>query len=208
MTEDKMMPEERLLKIIENPMSAKSAGSVALNKPVDGAPRNILALAKRFNIGVDFFKRLGLRRINIIVAAVAVIVTLVWLIDFFTMNRALKVRESKIKPAADDSAKEVDSSKAAKMPTHEMIAAAKKRNIFTSSPTVPEAVMLQDSQAIADLKLVGIIWSDNPQAMIEDTKGQKTYLLSTGDKIGKFKVKQILRDKAIIAGDDWEKELR
>jgi len=36
----------------------------------------------------------------------------------------------------------------------------------------------------ASLKLVGISMSDNPDAMIEDTKLQKTYFVKMGSMVG------------------------
>lgn len=51
---------------------------------------------------------------------------------------------------------------------------------------------------VGDLKLVGISWGEEPQAMIEDKKTKKTYFLKTGDMINKLKIDTILKDRVIL----------
>jgi len=92
-----------------------------------------------------------------------------------------------------------------------LLAEAKKRNIFTLVPPKPQPVPGGQIQAVASVgnfKLVGIIWSDKPQAMIEDSKLDKTYLLSAGEDLGDYKIKQILPNKIIITKGDEQWELR
>ena len=88
----------------------------------------------------------------------------------------------------------------------------KKRNIFSFLPPKPPVDLINKnaeiSQLVANLKLVGILWSATPQAMIEDNKEKKTYLLATGEKIGELVIKSILRDKVIIAKGDQQWDLR
>lgn len=55
-----------------------------------------------------------------------------------------------------------------------------------SSPTPPFMEM------VSKLRLQGIISGSNPQAIIEDTKTEKVYFLSPGDRIGEIELKQIL----------------
>jgi type II secretory pathway component PulC len=76
-------------------------------------------------------------------------------------------------------------------------------------PPKQEVVQTQAlEQAVSNYKLVGIIWSDTPQAMIEDTKAGKTNLLNENEIMGDFKIKKIERDKVIITKDKMEWELR
>jgi len=207
MNEDKMMPEEKLLKIIENPIIAKTTANQQPANPVKRFPAGFIVAADYIQTALNNFKDLSLRKVNIATVSFAAIITIYCLFDIISMNRAIGAREAKIRPSADSYA-EVDMLKQAVIPTHELISSAKKRNIFTSSATPAEATFIQDSQSISDLKLVGIIWSESPQAMIEDTKGAKTYLLSAGEKIGNLRIKQIFKEKVVIASDEWERELR
>ena len=64
------------------------------------------------------------------------------------------------------------------------------------------------SKEISHLKLVGISWSNNPDAMVEDTKALKTFFIKRGDMIGKFRVEAIFKDKIILSFEGEEVELR
>jgi len=55
---------------------------------------------------------------------------------------------------------------------------------------------------------VGVIWSANPQAMVEDTQNHKTSLVSTGDYLGQLKVNKITRNSVVLEKDREEWELR
>ncbi len=48
------------------------------------------------------------------------------------------------------------------------------------------------------LKLVGISWSDDPDAMIEDTLAHKTLFVKKGDMISDVRVEDIFKDKVIL----------
>jgi hypothetical protein len=58
------------------------------------------------------------------------------------------------------------------------------------------------------LKLVGISWSDDPDAMIEDTKALRTFFIKRGQMIGDLKVQAIFKDKVILSYGTEEVELR
>jgi len=58
------------------------------------------------------------------------------------------------------------------------------------------------------LKLVGISWSNDPDAMIEDTKNLKTFFVKRGDMVGEAKVQAIFKDKVILSFDKEEFELK
>ena len=59
-----------------------------------------------------------------------------------------------------------------------------------------------------NLKLVGISWSSDPDAIIEDTKETKTFFVKTGQKIGDVKVQAIFKDKVILSYQGEETELK
>jgi hypothetical protein len=90
----------------------------------------------------------------------------------------------------------------------DVLTQARKHNIFTLLPSKDAAMQGPGIGGPAELKLVGVLWSDHPQAMIENTKEQKTYFVSTGDKIGVVTVKSILQNKVILTKDSEEWELR
>lgn len=61
---------------------------------------------------------------------------------------------------------------------------------------------------VKSFKLVGISWSNDPDAIIEDEKAKKTYFIKTGHKINEISVQAIYRDKVILHYRSQEVELR
>ncbi len=88
-----------------------------------------------------------------------------------------------------------------------------QRNIFSLPEIIEQAGAKNVESKVAlkslvdGLKVVGIIWSDAPQAIIEDSKDGKTHLLNRGSKIKDARVKDILKDRVILSYDSQEVEL-
>ncbi|MFA5356673.1 MAG: hypothetical protein WC301_04640 [Candidatus Omnitrophota bacterium] len=82
------------------------------------------------------------------------------------------------------------------------------RDIFKMGPKNPAVAKGEPSskaiEATKHLKLVGISWSDNPDAMIEDSKAVRTFFLKRGQMIGDVKIVAIFKDKVVLnyAGED------
>jgi len=79
----------------------------------------------------------------------------------------------------------------------------RRRNIFTpivlKEAEKPEVKKKRLQEMVKDLSLVGISWDKEPVVMIEDKKAKKTYFLRKGQKINKFKIEDILKDKVILS---------
>lgn len=58
------------------------------------------------------------------------------------------------------------------------------------------------------LKLVGISWSSDPDAMIEDTRALRTFFVKKGQMLGEVRVNDILRDRVVLSYEGDEVELR
>jgi hypothetical protein len=73
----------------------------------------------------------------------------------------------------------------------------------------PEAQPAQDAEAVQSLALVGISWSSNPDAIIEDKARQRTYFVKRGQEVGEgVKVEAIFKDHVVVTFEDREYELR
>jgi hypothetical protein len=78
-----------------------------------------------------------------------------------------------------------------------------KRDFFLNAGS-PSSVYRQEdgpnlSEELKNLKLVGIIWSQNPEVMIENTKDSRTYTLKKGESLNEgLKVKDISRNSATL----------
>lgn len=77
-----------------------------------------------------------------------------------------------------------------------------RRNIFqqAGAANVESVDTVVITDLVKDLTLVGIIWSSNPEAMIEDAVEKKTYLLKKGDRFlnDRFKVKDVTRSSVLL----------
>ncbi len=58
------------------------------------------------------------------------------------------------------------------------------------------------------LKLVGISWSKDPDAMIEDIRIPRTYFVKRGEMIGEVKVEAIFKNKVVLSYEGSEIELK
>jgi len=138
----------------------------------------------------------------------AVLVTLFLLYDYVSVSSDSSVR---LKKAFSRGTADVHSAAAAeKAPAFkDLLGSAGKHNIFSVEPAKAENLLsAETAQAVSTLKLVGILWSEKPQAMVEDTKNSKTYLLNDGDSVNELKVKKIYVDKVVLSKDGREWELR
>ena len=70
------------------------------------------------------------------------------------------------------------------------------KTVFGQSQGAPEDV--EPGDATAAIGLVGIIAGDNPQAIIEDKKAQKTYYLNKGQSFNGYVVEEISENKVIL----------
>lgn len=212
MAENNITPEEKLLRIIENSQVSKRKVALERGKGGRGRIKDITERLKRLHIDKEKFKHIDLAVFNKAMLIVCVAITLFLFFDFIRVRAHLDRRFEKILKEAlalDVRSEEVSFSSS---DINDTMALAGKRNIFSFIPVAP--VVMEDPNAlnvsdiVASLKVVGILWSDNPQVMIEDTRDQRTYFLNTGEQIGELKVKSIFKDKVIISKDDQVWELR
>ena len=80
-----------------------------------------------------------------------------------------------------------------------------EKTAFREKPIVQVTKL---EQMVKSFKLVGISWSKDPDAIIEDEKAKKTYFVKTGDKINKISIEAIYRDRVILHYLTEEVELR
>jgi hypothetical protein len=212
MEEKKITPEEQLLRIIEDPRTEKSKIPPPM-KATYGNIKNLAAFFKNLHIQKDFFKRINLQTANKMILVICGIFTIYWLFDFIKIGNMLnKKLEKVIVEAQAYEPQNVNTAPLPEINIADAIMDAKRRNIYTftllTSIAQQSPIEADIAAMINSLKLVGIIWGENPQAMIENTKEQKTYLLNKNDMVDQLTIKNILRDKVILIKDDKEWELR
>ncbi|MBI4323403.1 MAG: hypothetical protein HY596_03915 [Candidatus Omnitrophica bacterium] len=216
---DRLTPEEKLLQVIDNPAAAKPRGTLGrLGRRASAWSLGMGWVLDRLRGGrPGSGPVVTLRMVNRGLAIIGGVLALAWLADFFALRSEFLTRLEMVERTQLIAPTQT---KGASLPTLDfagVLERARARNIFTFLPPktetpAPAAPVVEDlSPYVAELKLVGIIWSDNPQAMIEQTKEEKTYLLGTGEKIGPLRIKKILREKVLLGpqtGEEEEWELR
>ena len=207
MEKDNTTPEEKLLKIIENPELSEKR-KVPGKEEISGKLNELISRYKNLHFDINALKNVEVRTINKIVAVICAVITLFVIYDVVHNNIIFgrKFQNITAEPAgtAAERAKAINIDVKVK----DVLSQARNRNIFTLLPPKPTTIERVDIGGPVELKLVGVLWSDNPQAMIENIKEQKTYFVGVGDKIGVVTVKAIMQNKVILSKDTEEWELR
>lgn len=213
MVDTPMTPEEKLLRIIESPPEAARGMRVPQRRGQDfnltlkllkaqyGEKIKALCNLKVFTAGIIFFAGLA---------------TFFLVVDFWLGRPRVSAIErleflAKKQGIGDLTMERLDFLAA-------YLQEIAQRNIF-SLPEAPLPAVAAGaptaSQPDAELKgltdqlkVVGIIWSEVPQAIIEDSKSGRTYLVNRGGKVNEARVKDILKDRVILSYDGQEIELR
>ena len=230
MENEKISPEERLFKVIQEEKNAPSEGEnfeKRNNKmslrgiqrfffnlrtkavAAQGSPRAI-AVALPIN-----FQEIDPKAIN--KALLVVLAVLMILVVYSAINKRSSVARianaiSSIKSQAIKRG-EIETLKPVSFYEEEV----KKRDIFQPMPRVQkEMVLPQKKQALeglkemaANLKLQGISWGNYPRVMIRNEKEDKMYFLRQEQMIGstRIEVKTIFKDKIVISYEGEEMEL-
>jgi hypothetical protein len=90
----------------------------------------------------------------------------------------------------------------------------RERDIFTmglkadAAKAGKPAPSAKDLEVVSNFKLVGISWSNDPDAMIEDSKALKTFFVKRGEMVGDAKVQAIFKDKVVLSYNGQEIELK
>lgn len=209
MPDGNLTPEEKLLRIIESPPG--KAGPMRPQRRQDFQLTWKLLKAK---YGAKVKEFVSPRAANALLVFFGALATLFLVIDFWLgIPRAASVDKiealAKAQAAWDLSIESLD-------PLAVYLQEITQRNIFSladapsekAAPTILQESPVKQPKIAESLKVVGIIWSEVPQVIIEDTKEQKTHLLSRGGTILGARVKEILKDGVILSYDSQEIELK
>ena len=201
---DKQTSDERLLKLIENAGEPKRKQPTAagINKSL---PNSVLARFNPLGLKTKLKNlRIDLAYLNKGLIALSILATLIFLYTLFSAPVIPKSDSAFFTPQGSSAILKLISSEEAQGSMRKNFSIQNiKRDFFLpcgikSSCNAQEAK--QDlSEKFKDLKLVGVIWSQDPEVIIESTKDSRTYSLKKGDTLnGQFKVKEISRSSAIL----------
>ncbi|MEK7850113.1 MAG: hypothetical protein AAB213_04805 [Candidatus Omnitrophota bacterium] len=217
-----LTPEKQLLKLIEEPHSRFSKNAVMRGK---GATFfSFGGLRGRFNFlkeTLASFLRswsgpIDTKKINAILTFISIVVGAYFIgtsVFLALKLSVLPVFSFKTESTAKSGAlKQVSQLKALTFYMEKV----RTRDIFKlgakepaqATPQQPGTTTAKQAEVLSKYKLVGISWSDNPDAMIEDSAVNKTYFLKRGQSLDGVKVQAIFKDKVVLSYQGVEAELR
>lgn len=191
---DNISPEEKLLRLIRG---QKKQGS--FTEKISTISVQDAKTVKNRLLNFSFQKNLFFLNINKIIFA-AFIISCLYLIYTFARPLFLsnninlpKVTEEKIPEEKIQAVQQIK-------PYEYYLEGLKNRQIFSSASgqESEKSVGTINADLIKDMSLIGIIAGENPQAIIQDKKAQKTYYVAKGQFIGEFKVEDIQDGKIIL----------
>jgi hypothetical protein len=185
----KLTPEEKLLHVIERPDTIEK-----------------LNLNKKKKIGRP---HISLREVNKALIALSGLFVLIFVIYFVKEDAAMQKRFEDLKISAKGEAFDT-SIKRDRIPLlSKYIEDTGKNNPFDVLPdVVPETAAEAAPEPVVTFKLVGIIWSGSPQAIIEDESSLANHLVSEGDKINDYTVSEISQDSVKLISGNVETTLK
>lgn len=224
--EKSQTPEKQLLNLIENPNSPTSPKSAKLKHRSllsffsPGAWLGRLSFLKNHSrqwFSLASFQQIDIKLANNALLLLVAIFTLYFITDFSNSYKHLKALPSlKARVQQATQAKEGDEQVSTLLKKAAYYSElARKRDIFKigARPTDKSRAIKAPSdklkEAVKNLRLVGISWSNDPDVMIEDRKFKRTYFLKRGQSLDNgVKLQAVFRDKIILSFEGEEMEFK
>lgn len=195
-------PEERLLRLIKGakkqgvPAEKKAGPSTIGTKPA--LKDSVFVLIRKY---LPHFNTQKIIVIIFFLSCVYLLLSLIYPLIGLRQIHLPKVTPDKITEAKTEAKEEIK-------PYEFYAEGIKNRQIFGSTPgqQASQRVSGVNVDLAKDINLVGIISGENPQAIIEDKKTQKTYYVTKGQFIGEIQVEDIQEGKIILnyMGESFE----
>lgn len=191
-------------------LSAEKPASAAPSSPWGSVKGAAQALAARYAFGAQYLA--VFRRIEVINRSLAIVlvVLLGTFVYFMVLGRPSIEKTARHFPRPPARSMQANKQEAF-MSSDEYVQMVRERDIFNrEQPSAVKGSVVADKPDIprtkADLQLVGIYFSEEPEVIIEDKTEKKTYFLKQGGTIKEIKVKSIRPDRVILElnGVEWE----
>ncbi|MDP2830726.1 MAG: hypothetical protein Q8O02_00555 [Candidatus Omnitrophota bacterium] len=200
---DKQTSDERLLKIIEGSNDSRktqvNGARKQFGQPAAGFKFNFGGLK---NVFIDL--KFNLAKINTGLIGLGIFLALIFIYTFFSAPAVSKSNAAYFTPADSAAVVKFILAGEAQGLIRKNIGREKlRRNFFLPADVKEGGVTAQENvnvlEELKDFKLVGIIWSQNPEVMIENTKDSRTYTFKKGESLNEqFKIKEISRNSTIL----------
>ncbi len=210
MVKKDISPEERLLSLIKN-KNKKAAAITTPQAPKEASGEAVISKADERLDGMlrselfknKLFEPSTLKNVNRYLVVILVVLILYFMIDLIVVRPYKNVQSivSKALTNKDEKNFILETDKIAVMKDYSSYSSAiPGKTAFGQSQV--GAGLTEEVGASGDspeqVGLVGIIAGDNPQAIIEDKKAQKTYYLNKGQSFNGYVVEEISKDKVVL----------
>lgn len=221
--ERSLTPEKQLLNLIESPKVKDAAIRSDIVKHHGMRLFSPGAWRGKFSFFRDYFKKglsggfhqPDLKVINRLLAVI-IVISIFYLMNTFYFSIASLMKMPGLKFTAQERAKltgfkEVLALKQTaayyidKVRGRDIFKIGAKKVVTETAQVLPPPIIVEATQ---HLKLVGISWSNDPDAMIEDARALRTFFVKRGQMIGQVKIEAIFKDKVILSYGGEEVELR
>lgn len=209
---DNIAPEEKLLKLIRGQKKKGSASEIKPVIPV-GQPHPPLPsqkINKHQAVHIPLEQYLSFfyfrKAIKICFALSCIFLVYSFIYPLFGLK---KIQLPKVVPQR--AIAEKDELPQKEKPYEFYLEKAKDRMLFGNIAGAGEtsaSSVAAEAGSIKDINLLGIISGDNPQAVVEDKKSQKTYYVSKGQSVGDFQVEDIQEGRIILNNRGQRYELQ
>ncbi|MBI4313667.1 MAG: hypothetical protein HY594_02505 [Candidatus Omnitrophica bacterium] len=202
-----MTPEERLFRTIgEKPGGEQTPASAVspISKLLLLIPRQWTRLLNASELRRWFMDR-PIQRINLILACLLSFLLVSLIFDVATAPR--RFRKFMEIPAGSTASLDQSPSVSAGPSLEEYASVLSDRNVFQVPNAAGQSPASSPAAAVSPvegLKLVGIAWSDEPEAIINDIKANKTFFLKAGNRVGALTVREVTREAVILVTDSGE----
>lgn len=193
---DNVSPEEKLLRLIKG-KKPDTAVEKKIVTPLTGAQEIKPTLKSAFYLlwqkYLSFINLSKIIRIAFVLSCIYLIVSLIY--------PWVALRKIRLPKAVPEKSLEIELGQKVEVKPYEFyLEGIKGHQIFSSAPSGGPGgpVSAVNVDLMKDINLVGIISGENPQAVIEDKKSQKTYYVTKGQFIGEYQVEDIQEGKIIV----------
>lgn len=208
MPEEHLSPEEKLLRLIRGEKKPKDK-PVASADAAAAEPRDKAEAGRPFQKAAHRAERKDerdhLKFINTALVIILALITAVLMADtiIFNMKKGSSIHTSARRPAALNVKDIQKASGEEDLPgePEEGGGTIETRDLFKPQAQAPVSggrITEDTLDRLKDFSLKGIIAGDNPQAIIEDTKNQKSYFLNKGQSLNQMSVEDIQENKVIF----------
>jgi hypothetical protein len=208
-------PEEKLLSIIKGKQNIPESGApkpeIKDIKPLPRAPWSkiddyILAVLKNDFLKNNILDARALRVFNKYTVIIAALIAGYLILDIILVSPSRKAASLIAKAAPSGPLAVVPAGKTMPVETKGYAYYSNKmsgRNIFAGGSSIQTESQASGTEPSAEMSggnlgLVGIVPGDNPQAIVEEKKNQKTYYLLKGQSINGITVEDIKEDKVVL----------